>query len=105
MISAGVSLSSMLLAAVAVVLFRRVDGACKQSRRTLVEGVSASPYPEALAQCVQRVLDDSLLLSSGAGGLQDRELRFREHQDSYRTVAELLADINCKVRAGGTIPF
>jgi hypothetical protein len=90
------------LAAVAVLLWRRVNGACTQARQTLTQGGPATPYLSALAKCVERSLDDTL--AGGANGLQGIDVLHREHQDPYRTVAELLADVAQKARAPA-IPF
>jgi hypothetical protein len=104
-IYAGLILSSILMVAVAILLFLRINGACRDGRGALLNGGHATPYLEALACCLERCLDDSLLSSAGAGGLRQMELRYREHHDPYRTVPELLADIGCKARSQCNIPF
>jgi hypothetical protein len=105
MLDASVILSSLLLATVAGVLYRRVNGACRDGVRVLLDGRPATPYLDALARCLRRCLDDSLLTSVSVGGLQQMELRYREHHDPYQTVTELLADISNKARSEGNVPF
>jgi hypothetical protein len=92
------------LAAAAVLLWRRVNRACVQARQTLAEGGPATPFLDALARCVEQSLDESMAAPGGASGLQGIEVPHREHQDPYRTVAELLADVARKARAPA-VPF
>src|SRR5689334_2885483 len=93
--------SSSLLAVVAAWLWRRINGACAEARRALGAGGPSTPYLDALARCVEHAVDHSLLADAGAGGLRGVELRYREHQDPYRSVADLLADIGRQARGEG----
>jgi hypothetical protein len=97
-------LSTILLSLVALLLFRRLGSARRQMRQALL-GPPYHPYLKALAGCLEAAIDDCLLTSGGAGGLGDLELRFREYQDPYRTVANLLDDVRRKVRVENDLPL
>lgn len=92
-----VILSTSGLVAVAVVLWWRVQSNCQEARQKLTKG-EITPYLDSLAQCVQDALDESLLVEPP--GLVSLLLRFREHQDPYTNLAEILVDIAQRARTG-----
>src|SRR5438128_976051 len=91
-----------LLATAAGLLWRRVNRACTQARQALEAGGPPTPYLAALIQCVVWTLDDCL--AGGPTGLQGIDVPHREHQDPYRSVAELLADV-ARMARSPTVPF
>lgn len=100
----GVLLSgSVLFSLTAFWLWRNVRAADQQTRRALLTS-PGSGYLWALAGCLTKFVDDTLLPAANGKGLRELELRYREHQDPYRTVGELLDDLARKALSGPTLP-
>lgn len=92
----------LLLTATALVYVWRLAAAKRQVRQLLLQQ-PRHPFLTALARCPARVIEDHLLVNSGALGLRGLKLRHREHQDRYHTVEELLQEICQLTRGGGNV--
>jgi hypothetical protein len=84
---------SLLTTGATVVLFYRLSGATVDLKRSFQHLPAGGELVAALHQVIDQAVDRSLLVGAGQGGWADIELRFREHQDPYRTTAELLEHI------------
>ena len=91
-------LTWLLLTATALVYVWRLAAAKRKVRRLLLQA-PRQPFLTSLARCLARAIDDNLLVNGGAPGLGGLKLRYREHQDRYQTLEELLREI-CQLTRG-----
>lgn len=101
---ASIFLTWLLLTATALLYVWRLAAARRTARRLLLQ-TPRHPFLALLARCVARAIDDNLLINGGARGLGALKLRYREHQDRYHSLEELLREICQLARGGGNVPF
>ena len=89
-------LTWLLLTATALLYLWRLAAA---KRKAPAAAASAAPSVLDFADPLSgRAIDDNLLVNGGALGLGALKLRYREHQDRYHTLEELLQEVcrlNC----------
>jgi hypothetical protein len=90
---------SLAMVSIAACLWVRLVRAAREARRALFGTRGRDPYIMALSAFVYCAIDTSLLRDVGQTGLAELELRFREHDDPYRNVMELLVFLGERARA------
>jgi len=91
-------LTWLLLTATALVYVGRLAAAKRKARRLLLQA-PRHPFLTALYRCLARAIGDNLLVNGGALGLGALKLRYREHQDRYHTLEQLLQEV-CQLTRG-----
>jgi hypothetical protein len=97
-------LTWLLVTATALVYLWRLAAARRKVRRLLLQ-VPRHPFLTSLARCLARGIDEDLLVGAGARSLGTLKLRYREHQDPYHNLEELLQEVGRLTRSEGNVPF
>lgn len=88
-----VSLLSLSIAVVSALLLVRLYSTTWRIGRPTTAQRCADPFGAMLAKLLDRAIDTSLLTRAASKGLADLALRYREHQDPYENLAELVNHI------------
>ncbi|MSR55698.1 MAG: hypothetical protein EXS09_20815 [Gemmataceae bacterium] len=86
--------TSLLTCLTGLVLLRRLAKAARQVRLPIVGASAPDPIGLQAQALVLGAIDETLLPSGNASGLEEVEVQFREAQDPYRTVPELVRHID-----------
>lgn len=86
------------LSCAALYLLYRLWAAKRSAARLIWRGRS-DPLSTELMRLVSQAIDTHLLLQAGGNGLSGLDVRFRESQDSYRTLGDLLGQLEKNLAA------
>jgi hypothetical protein len=91
-------LTSLATGAAGICLLWRLWSANKAVRQVFAHAI-ADPLAQALCHALEATIDGDLLAAAGPAHLAEVEVRFREHRTPYRTVLELVSQMEPLVRA------